>query len=90
MHLASGRELGQAQLADQGSAVTTDLDQPVLAAPGAATTGTPARVGGVEVGPVGDQQEVLELGRPTVADRALGCGEGAAGVELVEADSVGC
>ncbi|WP_284533302.1 hypothetical protein [Nocardioides sp. T2.26MG-1] len=65
LHAASDRELGQAQLLHQWRPVATDLDDPVLTVPAPPLDRPPPRVVGVQIGPVGDQSKVLDLGGST-------------------------
>ncbi len=84
--LPCGRELGQAQLLHPRRPLATDLDQPVLTVPGPRPARTPARVRGVQVGPVLGQQQVLDLRAPPLLQRQLRTRQHPGRVEVLDGD----
>ncbi len=84
--VAGDGELGQAELADQGGAVSAELDEAVTAAPAPGCVGVVAGVLGVEVGPGQGQLEVLDLCGSPGDERCFCSREDPGGVEVVDRD----
>ena len=85
VHPAGHPELGEAQVLDQRGALPADLDQPVPArGEPPPTLRAQPRVGGVQVGPVRRQPQVVDLGSPAGEQHLVDQGQGPGRIELVE------
>ena len=85
VHPAGDAELGEAQVLHQWGALPADLDQPVpTRGEPPPALGAQPRVGGVQVGPVRGQPQVVDLGRPAAEQHLVDQGQGPGRIELVE------